>query len=201
MLPSSLQVINEFQTTHLLDIGTSWEMGWFINNAEFSFPWDQYQLSTSFIVVNHDTNATLPILALTPVDTPGGFLTAYKNYRITNYFNGTADAQGMSVLFLLKRTPLVKAFSLTIYLVNWLLVGMTLFITVIAFLGKNLKSMPDGLLLLPVTVILIVPSLRALMVDSPTFGKLIAIYCITLVECQLSTNRYSTRCCFLMYPT
>jgi hypothetical protein len=178
--------MNEFQTTHLLDIGTFWEMGSFINNAEFAFPWDQSQLSTSFIAVNHDTNATLPILALAPADTAGGLLTTYTTNHITSYFNGTADVQGQSVLFLLRRTPLVKAFSMTICLVNWLLVGMTLFITVVAFLGK--KPLPDGLLLLPVTVILIVPALRALMVDSPTFGKLTAEYCMTPVESQLSTT-------------
>jgi hypothetical protein len=172
--------MNEFQTTHLLDIGTFWALGSFINNAEFVFPWDQYQLSTSFIVVDHKTNATLPILALVPADTAGGLFTTYSDHHVTSYFNGTTNVQGKSVLFLLRRTPLVKAFSMTICLVNWLLVGMILFITVVALFGK--KPMPDGLLLIPVTVILIVPSLRALMVDSPTFGELIAEYCATLLR-------------------
>jgi hypothetical protein len=170
--------MNEFQTTHLLDVGTYWAVGSFINVAEFTFPWDRYQLSTSFIVVDHDTNATLPILALAPADTAGGFSTTYSGHHTTSYFNGTIDVQGQSVLFLLRRTPLVKAFSMTICLVNWSLVMMILFITVVAFLRKN--PMPEGLLLVPVTVILTVPSLRALMVDSPTFGELTAEYCAAL---------------------
>jgi hypothetical protein len=75
---------------------------------------------------------------------------------------------------MLTRSPLVKAFSMIIFLVNWMLVGMILFITVVAFVGK--KKMPETLSLLPITIILIVPSLRALMVNSPAFGELTTDY-------------------------
>lgn len=87
----------------------------------------------------------------------------------TSHFNGTTDTPSRTVSLALTRTPLAKAFVATIYFVNWLLTGMVLFTTVGVF-RLNKKRMPDTLLALPITVILIVPSLRALMVGSPAFG-------------------------------
>jgi hypothetical protein len=170
----SLQVFNEFQTTQLLDIegGThlSGSGGSIFLDAQYGFPWDVYFLTTVFIAVDHENNATLPILKLAPVDSANDFLPDFTDSPATSHFNGTTDTPSRTVSLTLRRTPLVKAFNLTIYAVNWLLAVMVLFITVVAFHGK--KKMPEVLLLLPVTVILIVPSLRALMVDSPAFGEL-----------------------------
>jgi hypothetical protein len=174
ILSFSLQSLNEFQTTHLLNIDAAWIMGFLVNNGQFVFPWDQYTLRTTFIAVNHENNATLPILKLAPAESVDDFLPSFKDYPATSYFNGTADVSGRAVISEIRRTPLVKAFSMTICLVNWLLAGMILFITVVAFRGN--KDLADMLLLLPITVILIVPSLRALMVDSPIFGELLTNY-------------------------
>jgi hypothetical protein len=166
--------MNEFQTTHLFKVGAAWAMGAFLNNAQFGFPWDQYHVTTSFIAVNHESNATLPIVAIVPSEAAGGLFTDYSTYHTKSYFNGTADIPGQSVFFMLRRTFVVKTFVMTIFLVNWMLVAMIMFITVVAFCGK--RQMPEGLLLLPVTIILTVPSLRALMVDSPAFGELTTDY-------------------------
>ena len=148
-------------------------MGAFINDAQFSFPWDQYHVTTSFIVVNRDTNATVPILAIAPAESVDGFFVTYYDYQTTNHFNGTAGVPGQSVFFMLKRSPLVKTFVMSIFLVNWMVVGIIMFITLLTIVGSK-ENMPENLLLLPVTVILTVPSLRALMVDSLAFGKITA---------------------------
>lgn len=170
----SLQVFNEFQTTQLLDIegGThlSGTRGSIFLDAQYGFPWDVYFLTTVFIAVNHENNSPLPILKLAPVDSANDFSPDFTDSPATSHFNGSADTPSRTVSLTLSRTPLVKAFSVTIFIVNWLLAGAVLFITVVAFHGK--KKMSEVLLLLPVTVILIVPSLRALMVDSPAFGGL-----------------------------
>ena len=172
---SSLQIFNEFQTTQLLDIegATHLHVGstqWISLNAQYGFPWDVYFLTTVFIAVNHENNITLPILKLAPVDSANDFLPDFTDSSVRSHFNGTTDSPSRMVSLTLRRTPLSKAFNLTIYVVNWLLAGMVLFITVVAF--QRNKKLAEVLLLLPVTVILIVPSLRALIVNSPAFGEL-----------------------------
>jgi hypothetical protein len=171
----SLQTFNEFQTTQLLDIEGGYlsrqANGPIVFNAEYIFPWDQYTLTTVFLAIGHENNATLPILRVVPVDFADNFSPNVMDSPATSHFNGTTDAPSRTVSLTLTRTPLAKSFILTIYAVNWLLTVMVLFITVGAF-RLDEKRVPDALLALPVTVILIVPSLRALMVGSPEFGSL-----------------------------
>jgi hypothetical protein len=184
---SSLQIFNEFQTTQLLDIegGTHLPRSRAIFlNAQYAYPWDIYFLTTVFIAVNHENNASLPILKLALVDSANDF---YPNFgdSATSYFNGTNNISSQTLSLSLTRTPLVKSFDLTIYFVNWLLTGTVLFITIAAFYGK--KEMPEVFLLFPVTVILTVPSLRALMVDSPAFGEVSSCWlCTTLIQSEHS---------------
>jgi hypothetical protein len=170
----SLQKLNEFQTTQLLNIeggflGSGSRKSIFFD-AEYSFPWEAYTLTTTFVAVNHKNNTVLPILRVAPVDSANDFSPEFWDGPTTIHFNGTADTASRSMLLILKRTPLAKAFSVTIFAVNWLLTGLVLFVTVVAF-WRSKERMPDVLLLLPVTVILIVPSLRALMAGSPAFGE------------------------------
>jgi hypothetical protein len=166
----SLQIFNEFQTTQLLNIegGIHHRKGSIYMNAQYTFPWDTYLLTTVFVAVNHTNNATLPILKLALVDSANDFSPSFTDSGSTSHFNGTTDTPSRTVSLALIRAPLVKAFNMTIYAMNWLLAGTVLFITVVALFGK--KKMPEVVLLLPVTVILIVPSLRALMDDSPASG-------------------------------
>ena len=113
----------------------------------------------------------MPILKLAPVESTNVFfLTYYDDYPATSNFNGTANISGRVVNFQFKRTALVKAFSTAVCLLNWLLAGTMLFITIVTFRGN--KQLPEVLILLPVIVMLIVPTLRALLVNSPTFGEL-----------------------------
>ena len=173
MSPFSLQVFNEFQTTQLLNIEGSTHLSGTKGSeldVQYGFPWDVYFLTTVFIAINHENNVTLPILKLAPVDSANEFLLDFTDSAATSHFNGTTDTPSRIVSLTLRRSPLVKVFNLIIYAVNWLLAGTVLFITIVAFHRK--KKMPEVLLLLPVTVILIVPSLRTLMVNPPPFGEL-----------------------------
>lgn len=127
-------------------------------------------MQTVFLAVNHLNNATLPILRLAPVDFADNFSPSFNDFETTSDFNGTSAVASRTVTLKLQRSPLTKTFNMLIFLVNWLLAGMVLFITVVAF-WWNRTNMPDALVLLPITVILTVPSLRALMVGAPSFGK------------------------------
>jgi len=171
-----LQAVNEFQTTQLLDIdgghiGIGPRDSTFYD-AAYGFPWDSYTMATVFVAVNNLNNVTLPILRLAPVDFADNFSPSFHDFATTSDFNGTSVVPSRTVALKLQRAPLTKTFNMLIFLVNWLLTGMVLFITVVAF-WWNRTNMPDALVLLPITVILTVPSLRALMVGSPAFGILL----------------------------
>ena len=167
--------MNEFQTTQFLNIEGgflgSGSRKSILFDAEYSFPGEVYTLTSTFIVVNHTNNTVLPILRVAPVDSANDFSPAFWDGPTTIDFNGIVNASSRSIFLQFKRTPLAKAFSVTIFAVNWLLTGLVVFVTVVALLRSKEKIMPDALLLLPVTVILIVPSLRALMAGSPVFGE------------------------------
>lgn len=165
----SLQTFNEFQTTQLLDIeGGFHPQGSIDMNPEYRFPWDTYRLTTVFVAVNHTNNATLPILKLALVDSANDFSPSFTDLGSKSHFNGTTDTPSRTVILILARALSVKVFNVMIFIMNWLLAVTILFITIVALFGK--KKMPEVVLLLPVTVILTVPSLRALMVDSPASG-------------------------------
>lgn len=166
-------MFNEFQTTQVLDIsGGTLDVGPTDSNfydAQYAFPWDFYMLDTSFIAVNHNTNASLPIARLAPVDFADTFSPDFSDAAVISTFNGTANTPGRYTHLTIRRSPLTKAFNVTIFVVNWALAFMVLFITSAAYWSK--RDMPDQLMLLPVSVVLTVPALRALMIGAPPFGK------------------------------
>ena len=87
----------------------------------------------------------------------------------TTLFNGTTVTSRYAYLTL-KRTNVSQSFVLVIFIVNWLLTLMVVYVTMVALFDKNLQ-IPDGIVVLPISVILTLTGLRALFVDSPPFGE------------------------------
>ena len=58
-----------------------------------------------------------------------------------------------------------------ILVLNWALTVMVVYITTIALFSTE-SQIADGIAALPITVILTLPALRALFLDSPPFGEL-----------------------------
>ena len=88
----------------------------------------------------------------------------------TTLLNGTLVNSRFARLRL-KRSNLSIVFVITIFLVNWALTVMVVYITTIALFSTE-SRITDGIVVLPVTVILTLPALRALFLDSPPFGEL-----------------------------
>ena len=65
----------------------------------------------------------------------------------------------------IKRSFLVKIFTIIVLVVYWLLTTGCLHITLLSVVGH--KELGDGVLLLPITVILTIPALKTLYVGSP----------------------------------
>jgi len=87
----------------------------------------------------------------------------------TTLISGTNVTSGYTYLTL-KRTNVSKSFVLVICVVNWLLTLMVIYVTMVLLFDKNLQ-IPDGIVVLPISVILTLTGIRALFVDSPPFGE------------------------------
>ena len=75
-------------------------------------------------------------------------------------------ARGVQYSF--HRLVLSQLFVMVLFVVNWLLTAVVAYIAVSAYEGL---PMSEGVLILPVSVILTIPALRALWVDAPAFGE------------------------------
>ena len=80
------------------------------------------------------------------------------------------DVIANTIEYELGRTFLSQAFVMVLFAVNWILTFAVLYIAVSAKMGMYVS---EGLLVLPLGVILTVPSLRGLWVGAPAFGILL----------------------------
>ena len=131
-----------------------------------------------FRAVDRSTGAALPIVSASLVETQTSYAKVWEwFYPLIVQANSTSPvlpAAGLS--FRIGRSRSVKAFAMIILLLNWALTILVLHITVFYIIhnykssGKNAIEVPREILLLPLSVILTVPSLRSAMPDVPEFG-------------------------------
>ena len=175
MQASSVQALNEFQTTHLLEVYTrnlnlgkikpSFDQGYF-------YPFDKFELKTNVVVTspNVTNSSSLPILAVGFSGYTDNLVPFVENMPSTTLLNGTVVNARYASLEMY-RSNLAIFFVMAIFVVNWALTLMVVYITIIAKLSTE-SRITDGIVALPITVILTLPALRALFLDSPPFGEL-----------------------------
>lgn len=153
-----------FTTTHLLVL-----YAWRGLDQQYGFPFDGYQLDTTFVALNSSTNESLPILGLRPISSTNNFNPYVRFDTRTQAFNGS-DAVVMSRTMEMgfERTGFARTYVLTLFIVNWGLTAVVVFITVSAISGQEVT---ESILLLPISVIVTIPALRALWDGAPAFGK------------------------------
>jgi hypothetical protein len=171
----SVQAINEFQKTHVLDIYTQTMMiqktARNFDQAYF-YPFDIFYMGTNFVAINPNTTnaSSLPILAIGFSGYTNNFVPSVENMQTTTMVNGTV-VQSQYAGLTLTRTIISIVFVMFILLVSWALTILVVIITIVALFSKRFP-ITDGIVVLPITVILTIASLRALFVDSPPFGEL-----------------------------
>jgi hypothetical protein len=175
-------VNNEFQTTQKLDMKAVYlqltrSHANFYFDGHFNFPFDQWNFKTVFMAVDRARRDPIPIWRITPVGFADDFLPQVQTEEIVSRSNGTHSLPSRMVTTILLRPSLSISFNMLIFFVNWMLAFAVLFISLVTF-RRNQIMMPE-LLVLPITVVLTIPSLRNLMVGSPFFGKLIHLSCQT----------------------
>lgn len=135
------------------------------------YPLDHYSVVTSIQILDHtNASAYLPVVRIAAAGITNTFWPHnYGQRRLANYVDAAGDIHALpawEAYILLRRTPVVSAFVIMLLSVNWGLTLMTLYITVAAF-ASNGVTLGEGVLILPVTVILTIPALRSLFVDAP----------------------------------
>ena len=113
-------------------------------------------------------NSSIPILGLHVIDSTNNFSPRDVLEIATQTHNSTGalvPSRTTSVMF--ARTRFTKAFVLTLLIVNWALTGVVVWITVSAFTGVKVDV---SILVLPLSVVLTIPALRAMWVGAPAFG-------------------------------
>ncbi|GJE87179.1 hypothetical protein PsYK624_032620 [Phanerochaete sordida] len=165
-IPVFVQAMQSFSTTHLLVI-----YAWRGLDQQYGFPFDGYQLETTFLALASSSNTTLPILGLRPISSTDNFSPALRFDRATlgADANGT-EAPTRTLEMALARTGFARTYVMTLFVVNWGLTAVVVFITVSAGVGQEVT---ESILLLPISVILTIPALRALWDGAPAFGLLL----------------------------
>jgi hypothetical protein len=139
-------------------------------------PYDDYVLDVEAFVIDTATNQSLPILKLSAADPTDGFYAdGQVDWDTEVTFNG-GRVLSRHLQMRIKRTFLSKIFTILLLLVNWFLTIGCLRITLLSVVGH--KEMGEGVLLLPITVILTIPALRQLYVGSPPFGVYFGKYIV-----------------------
>ena len=144
-------------------------------------PFDWYGFDANAFVIEKATNKSVPIVAFAASEGPNNFIvystSGHTKSRFT-YDSGTGpttllvDSSVVSVQ--VKRSPITRAFTLCLLVVNWALTVGSVYITLLALVGTGKKD--PAVVLLPVTLVLTIPTLRGLYVGSPPFGVYIGEY-------------------------
>ena len=138
-------------------------------------PFDAYVLTALMFVIEKATNKSVPIIALAAGEGPDNFVvSSFEDETRSNYtYNPgtgptTVEVDSNAVVMIVKRSQLAKAFTLCLFIVNIGLAFGSTYVTFVAFSRRG--KVHEGVLLLPVTIILTIPTLRGLYAGSPPFG-------------------------------
>ena len=139
----------------------------------YLYPFELFGLETNIVVTspNVTNSSLLPILAIGFSGYTDNLAPYVENMPSTTIVNGTVVNSRFASLSL-RRSNLSIVFVMILFGVNWALTAMVVYITTIALFSTEFR-ITDGIPALPITVILTIPALRALFLDSPPFGELI----------------------------
>ena len=139
-------------------------------------PFDTYVFSSSAFVIEKATNKSVPIVAFATGRIAGNFVVSFDQELSTmNHFTydsgmgpTTVEVESHWTQFDARRSRFAQASTLCLLIINWALTIGSIYITLLAVFRR--EKMDAAVFLLPVTIILIIPSLRNLYVGSPPFG-------------------------------
>ena len=130
------------------------------------YPWTARVFA--FTPTNNGSEA-LKILRIAFIDVVDNFSVMSESVTArATYDNVTVDVEALSGN--LRSFYVPRAFALILFIINWDLTFLVIYITIISLFSYNFE-LGEGTLILPVTVVLTIPSLRSLFFQAPPFGK------------------------------
>jgi len=157
---------------------------WTIPGNQSFIPLDRYYFTTFAFVIESTTNKSIPITMFTVGDGvygPVDFTTASVEVETKNNFTYntedgpvTMEVQSRTVLATTRRSNNARAFTFSMFAINWILTLGSVIIVVVVFMRRG--EVNDGVAFLPITVILSIPTIRVLYVGSPPFGIFIGMH-------------------------
>jgi len=170
-----------YQTTFFFSV---WELVTFGYMHEVDYldtdivPFDVHLLGVSMFVIEKETNQSIPIVTLTTGRAPGNFDLSSTEVETTRNYTYDSDTGPTTInvnariaQIEAKRSRFPQALTMCLFLVNWTLTVGSIYIVVLVIFGRG--GINDAVLLLPVTIILTIPTLRSLYPGSPPFGVFI----------------------------
>ena len=138
-------------------------------------PFDDYYVAVNAFVIEKETNKPVPIVAFGAGDGDDYFfLSSTEGQAKTNYTYDLGTGPTMMevdsgmINITVKRSHLARAFTMCLLLINWALAIGSTYVTLAVVVRR--ERVHEGVLLLPITLVLTIPTLRGLYVGSPPFG-------------------------------
>ena len=164
----SLNNLVTFNTEHDIDLG----------KPEYHAPSDWYSFFVSTFVIETDTNTSVPIVFFGLMNSGAGdFSVSSVPDGVPSSNQFTYDGKGgpttvtvdsYTLYPVIQRSRHGKALIYFMFAINWILTLCSIITTSVIFNQEG--QVKDGVALLPITVILAVPTIRDLYPGSPPFG-------------------------------
>jgi len=161
-------ILNEFvtfSTEHKIDFG----------EPEYNAPNDWYSFTAFTFVIERDTNKSAPITYFDLANSGAGDFSVQSEpdgVPSSNEFtyNGstTVEVDSYTLYPTIRRSKRGKALTFFMFAINWMMALCSMITTSIIF--DQAGGVRDGIALLPITVILVIPAIRNLYPGAPPFG-------------------------------
>lgn len=155
-------------------------------------PFDTFYLTALAFVIERATNRSVSIIAFAAGETPNGFSVSSVEMQTKSEYTYdpgtgpiTVEVDSSLVTISGKRTQFAQAFTMCLLVINWALTIGSTYITLLVVVRRD-EKMNDAVLLLPVTIVLTIPTLRNLYVGLPTFGIYIGRPCSHILIQELT---------------
>ena len=139
-------------------------------------PFDAYYFDVIGFVIEKATNKSVPILSFAAGEGPDNFHVSSHEHSTPSMYTydpgtgpTTVEVDSHIVYVRTTRSLIAKVFTMCLLAINVALALGSTYVTFVVFIKRG-EGVHDGVLLLPVTIILTIPALRSLYVGSPPLG-------------------------------
>ena len=148
---------------------------------QYYVPDDCYSISASIFVIDRETNGSVPLQFLISDSGAGDFggesivLDTVTDFtRIVGDQLATTVVASYTLLVAITRSKRTREITYFIFSVNWLLSVCSIITT--AFIFRRREKLRDAVALIPLTLILTIPTIRGLYPGNPPFGVYIGTH-------------------------